>query len=57
MPIAYTYSLGEVMDACRYYFQKTGRRMTYEYSLVGGVNDTREDAKRWRGCCGGRTAM
>ncbi|WNV57038.1 23S rRNA (adenine(2503)-C(2))-methyltransferase RlmN [Oscillospiraceae bacterium NTUH-002-81] len=45
MPIAYTYSLGEVMDACRYYFQKTGRRMTYEYSLVGGVNDTREDAK------------
>ena len=49
MPIAYTYSLGEVMDACRYYFQKTGRRMTYEYSLVGGVNDTREDAKALAG--------
>ena len=54
MPIAYTYSLGEVMDACRYYFQKTGRRMTYEYSLVGGVNDTREDAKALAGLLRGQ---
>lgn len=54
MPIAYTYSLGEVMDACRYYFQKTGRRMTYEYSLVGGVNDTGEDAKALAGLLRGQ---
>ena len=54
MPIAYTYSLGEVTDACRYYFQKTGRRMTYEYSLVGGVNDTREDAKALAGLLRGQ---
>ena len=54
MPIACTYSLGEVMDACRYYFQKTGRRMTYEYSLVGGVNDTREDAKALAGLLRGQ---
>ena len=54
MPIAYTYSLGEVMDACRYYFQKTGRRMTYEYSLVGGVNDTREDATALAGLLRGQ---
>ena len=54
MPIAYTYSLGEVMDACRYYFQKTGRRMTYENSLVGGVNDTREDAKALAGLLRGQ---
>ena len=54
MPIAYTYSLGEVMDACRYYFQKTGRRMTYEYRLVGGVNDTREDAKALAGLLRGQ---
>ena len=54
MPIAYTYSLGEVRDACRYYFQKTGRRMTYEYSLVGGVNDTREDAKALAGLLRGQ---
>ena len=32
------------MDACRYYFDRTGRRLTFEYSLVKGVNDTDEDA-------------
>lgn len=44
MPIANKYSLLELMEACRYYFDKTGRRITFEYSLVGGVNDTDEDA-------------
>lgn len=44
MPIANKYSLNEVMDACKYYFEKTGRRITFEYSLVAGVNDTKEDA-------------
>jgi 23S rRNA (adenine2503-C2)-methyltransferase len=44
MPVANKYELSEVMDACRYYFQKTGRRLTFEYSLVGGKNDTQEDA-------------
>ena len=34
-----------MIDACRYYFEQTGRRVTFEYSLVGGVNDTDEDAK------------
>ena len=33
------------MDACKYYFEQTGRRVTFEYSLVGGINDTEEDAK------------
>ena len=33
------------MDACRNYFDKTGRRITFEYSLVGGVNDTDRDAQ------------
>lgn len=45
MPIAGTYSLDELLDSCRYYFDKTGRRLTFEYSLVAGVNDTREDAE------------
>ena len=45
MPIAYKYSLDEVLESCKYYFQKTGRRITFEYSLVDGVNDTEEDAK------------
>ena len=46
MPVANSYELSEVLDACRYYFDKTGRRITFEYSLVGGVNDTEEDAER-----------
>ncbi len=46
MPIANTYSIDELMDACQYYFEKTGRRITFEYSLVAGVNDSIEDAKQ-----------
>lgn len=46
MPIAKRYSLQEVLEACRYYFEQTGRRVTYEYSLVKGINDTAEQAKR-----------
>lgn len=46
MPIAGKYKLPEVLDACRVYFEETGRRVTFEYSLVGGVNDTEEDAKQ-----------
>lgn len=44
MPIANKYSIAELMSACKYYFSQTGRRITFEYSLVGGVNDTDEDA-------------
>jgi 23S rRNA (adenine2503-C2)-methyltransferase len=44
MPIANRYDIHEVIDACKYYFDMTGRRITFEYSLVGGVNDTDEDA-------------
>ena len=45
MPVANKYSLEELLGACRFYFQQTGRRLTFEYSLVGGVNDTEEDAR------------
>lgn len=45
MPIANKYSISEILDACNYYIEKTGRRITFEYSLVSGVNDTKEDAK------------
>lgn len=45
MPVANKYSIAELMEACAYYFEKTGRRITFEYSLVGGVNDTQEDAR------------
>ena len=44
MPIANKYSIAEILDACRYYFEKTGRRVSFEYSLVASVNDTIEEA-------------
>ncbi len=44
MPIANKYSIAELLDGCRYYFEKTGRQLTFENSLVSGVNDTKEDA-------------
>lgn len=45
MPVANKYEIYQVVDACRYYFEKTGRRITFEYALVGGVNDGEEDAR------------
>ncbi len=45
MPIAKAYSLKQLMEACIVYFDKTNRRISFEYSLVGGINDTKEDAK------------
>lgn len=46
MPIARTYPLKELLEACAYYFEQTGRRITFEYSLVKGVNDTDEDVRQ-----------
>jgi len=46
LPIAGKYEIHEAVDACRYYYEKTGRRITFEYSLVGGQNDSKEDAKQ-----------
>ncbi len=45
MPIANEYSISELIEACTYYFEKTGRRITLEYSLIAGVNDSLEDAE------------
>lgn len=44
MPVANSYSIAELMDACDYYFEQTGRRITFEYSLIGGINDSEEEA-------------
>jgi len=44
MPVANKYSIEELMEACNYYFNTTKRRMSFEYALVAGVNDTAEDA-------------
>lgn len=44
MPIAKAYPLSEVMEAVEYYFERTGRRVTFEYSVVEGVNDNQREA-------------
>ena len=45
MPIANKYSIEELLEACRYYIKVTNRRITFEYSLVKGVNDSIEQAR------------
>ena len=45
MPVANAYGLEEVLTACDDYFRETGRRITFEYSLIHGVNDTEEDVR------------
>lgn len=44
MPIARKYSLSELIKACRHYFDETGRRISFEYALVKGENDSDSDA-------------
>jgi len=44
MPIAKKYSIAELMDAVKYYYDRTGRRITFEYALAKDVNDSIEDA-------------
>lgn len=45
MPIAKAYSMDELIKACRVYFEKTGRRVTFEYALISGVNDSDDIAR------------
>lgn len=53
MPINKKYPLEELMKACRYYFAKTGRRISFEYSLIEGVNDTEQSAQELINLLGG----
>src|SRR5512143_3936673 len=45
MPVNRKYPIDEVLQACRYYVEKTGRRVTFEWALINGVNDTPEQAR------------
>ena len=49
MPVAKVYKMDEVLDACRYYIKKTGRRVIFEYALVHGVNAGPEHAAELAG--------
>jgi len=39
------FSLGEIVEACKIYLRRTGRRVTFEYCLLDGVNDGTEEAQ------------
>ena len=45
MPVAKKYSIAEILKACEYYFEKTGRRYIFEYSLIAGENSDKEHAE------------
>lgn len=45
MPVANKYSIEEILQACREYFAATGRRITFEYSMIRGVNDQKKHAE------------
>ena len=46
MPVNNAYSIEELMKACKYYIEKTNRRISFEYALAKDSNDNLEDAKR-----------
>ena len=45
MPVNHKWKIKELMDACRYYVNSTGRRISFEYSLIHGVNDSPDNAR------------
>lgn len=46
MPVNNRYPIAELMEACKYYIQKTNKRISFEYALAKDNNDNLEDAKR-----------
>jgi 23S rRNA (adenine2503-C2)-methyltransferase len=53
MPVAKKYAMDEIFAVCREYIQKTGRRITFEYSMIDGVNDGKEHAAELARRCRG----
>ena len=53
MPVAKKYTIGEIFQTCREYFEVTGRRITFEYSMIRGVNDREEHAREHAERCKG----
>lgn len=45
MPVSKKYSVSKLLEACRYYVKTTNRRITFEYALIDGVNDSTEAAE------------
>lgn len=57
MPVNKKYNVAELMKACRDYFRVTGRRISFEYALIGGVNDRPRTPRSWRPSSKGCPAM
>lgn len=53
MPINNVYGIEQLTEACRNYMEKTGRRITFEYSVIENVNSSKEDAKKLAELLGG----
>lgn len=53
MPVARKYSIDEIFEVCREYFEMTGRRITFEYSMIRGINDKKEHAEELAERCRG----
>ena len=53
MPVNDRYDINELLAACRYYFKVTGRRISFEYALIDGHNDSMEDARELAELLGG----
>ena len=53
MPVNKTYRIEELLDACKYYFAQTGRRISFEYALIDGVNDSQKNADELAALLGG----
>ncbi|MDO4562863.1 MAG: 23S rRNA (adenine(2503)-C(2))-methyltransferase RlmN [Clostridia bacterium] len=46
MPVAKRYTIAQTLEACDFYFETTHRRVSYEYALIGGVNNSKAHAKK-----------
>ncbi len=57
MPVANAYSIREILDACSYYFEKTGRRYIFEYTLIRGKNDGEAHVKELVRLLSGRPCL
>lgn len=58
MPVANAFAMEDVLDACRYYIEQTGRRVIFEYALVDQLNSRPEHAAgAGRSVCAACSAM
>ena len=46
MPVNRKYNIRELLSACKYYEEETGKRISFEYALIKGLNDSIKDAER-----------